>query len=58
MTCPVCERTAESDDHPCRFEIACLCWTGRACDGSGRGFFYELNPVVASFLDEIDKEEA
>lgn len=33
--CVICHRNAEKH-HPCRFEIACSCWLGKPCDGSGR----------------------
>lgn len=34
--CHVCDRVAEERRHPCRFEVACSCWNGVPCDGSGR----------------------
>jgi hypothetical protein len=34
-TCEVCGRFALSR-HPCRFAVACSCWRGVACDGSGK----------------------
>ena len=35
MTCEVCGREV-AQHHPCRFEIACSCWRGVPCNGSGR----------------------
>lgn len=47
-TCDVCGResatklvttggvTKAYKPHPCRFEVACSCWRGVPCDGSGR----------------------
>ena len=32
ITCDVCGKVANKDDHPCRFELACKCWYGVACD--------------------------
>lgn len=34
--CPVCDRSAVASKHPCRFAIACSCWRGVPCDGSGK----------------------
>jgi hypothetical protein len=39
-TCEVCERTGDAAK-VCRFEVACLCWYGVPCDGSGRGHVQE-----------------
>jgi hypothetical protein len=30
-TCEVCEKTAATGRHPCRFEKACSCWRGVPC---------------------------
>lgn len=35
-TCEVCDRTGPTDRHPCRFEVACSCWRGTPCSGTGR----------------------
>jgi hypothetical protein len=34
-TCEVCERTAKTATHPCRFEKGCTCWRGKPCKGKG-----------------------
>ena len=34
--CEICGREAKAGANPCRFEIACSCWYGRPCNGSGR----------------------
>jgi len=33
-TCEVCNLTAPTRRHPCRFEICCSCWYGIPCKGS------------------------
>lgn len=34
-TCEVCGRVEKSSRHPCRFEKACACWYGVACEPAG-----------------------
>ncbi len=36
MTCEICGLDGPEERHPCRFEIACSCWYGFACKGTGR----------------------
>ena len=35
-TCEVCGREGKEGQHPCRFEVACSCWYGIACTGTGK----------------------
>lgn len=36
LDCEVCGRSGPALKHPCRFEIACNCWRGRPCKGTGK----------------------
>lgn len=36
-TCEVCNKTAPTDEHPCRFEHGCTCWYGLDCSDYEHG---------------------
>ena len=52
-TCEVCGRTAASDEHPCRFVVACDCWHGRPCDGSGIAEPIDIIAAQKPMLDAL-----